>query len=46
VLYWAPVGAVLGTGPVAPWLVALAALGAPILFFADLARKRLRGPPG
>ena len=44
VLYWAPVGAVLATGPVAPWLVALAALGAPILFLADLARKRLARP--
>lgn len=44
VLYWAPVGAVLATGSVAPWLVALAALGAPILFLADLARKRLARP--
>jgi sodium/potassium-transporting ATPase subunit alpha len=44
VLYWAPVGAVLATGPVAPWLVAVAALGAPILFLADLARKRLARP--
>ena len=41
VLYVAPVAAALGTGPVAPGLVALAALGAPILFLADLARKRL-----
>jgi sodium/potassium-transporting ATPase subunit alpha len=40
-LYWAPLGAMLATGPVAPRLVALAALGAPILFLADLARKRL-----
>jgi hypothetical protein len=44
VLYWAPVGAVLATGPVAPWLVALAALGGPILFLSDLARKRLARP--
>ena len=41
VLYVPRLGAVLGTGPVAPWLVALAALGAPVLFLADLARKRL-----
>ena len=40
-LYWPPVSATLGTMPVAPWLVALAALGAPLLFLADLARKRL-----
>jgi sodium/potassium-transporting ATPase subunit alpha len=43
-LYWAPLGAVLGTGPVAPWLVGLAAVGAPILFLVDLARKRLMRP--
>ncbi len=42
--YWAPLGAVLGTGPVAPWLVGLAAVGAPILFLVDLARKRLVRP--
>jgi sodium/potassium-transporting ATPase subunit alpha len=44
VLYWAPLAAVLQTGPVAPWLVALAALGAPVLFLVDLARKRLARP--
>jgi len=41
VLYWPPLGAVLGTGPVAPWLVGLAALGGPLLFLADWLRKRL-----
>jgi sodium/potassium-transporting ATPase subunit alpha len=41
VLYWPPLAAVLGTGPAAPWLVALAALGAPFVFLADFARKRL-----
>jgi sodium/potassium-transporting ATPase subunit alpha len=46
VLYWPPLGSMLATGPVAPRLVALAALGAPILFLADLARKRLRRPEG
>jgi sodium/potassium-transporting ATPase subunit alpha len=40
VVYWPALGAVLGTGPVAPWLVGLAALGTPVLFFADMARKR------
>ncbi|MBL8608762.1 MAG: cation-transporting P-type ATPase [Myxococcales bacterium] len=40
VLYWPPLNAALGTAPVAPWLVALAALGAPLFFAADLARKR------
>ncbi len=39
-LYWPALAAVLGTGPAAPWLVALAALGAPLVFLADLARKR------
>jgi sodium/potassium-transporting ATPase subunit alpha len=39
-LYWPPLGAALGTGPVAPWLVGLAALGGPIVFLADLVRKR------
>jgi len=41
-LYWAPLAHALGTGPAAPWLVALAALGAPLLFAADWARKRRR----
>jgi sodium/potassium-transporting ATPase subunit alpha len=41
VLYWPPLGTALGTGPVAPWLVGLAALGAPVLFLADVARKRV-----
>ncbi len=44
VLYWPPLQRALGTGPVAPWLVALAALGAPLLFVADLARKRRTRP--
>jgi sodium/potassium-transporting ATPase subunit alpha len=41
VLYWPPLRAALGTGPIAPWLIGLAALGAPVLFLADLARKQL-----
>lgn len=40
-LYVPAVGAVLGTGPVDPAMVATAALGAPALFCVDLARKRL-----
>jgi sodium/potassium-transporting ATPase subunit alpha len=40
VLYWAPLAGALGTGPVAPGLVAIAALGGPLLFGADLLRKR------
>jgi sodium/potassium-transporting ATPase subunit alpha len=41
VLYWPRMHAALGTAPVAPWIVAVAALGAPLLFLADLGRKRL-----
>jgi sodium/potassium-transporting ATPase subunit alpha len=33
----------LGTAPVAPWLVALSAVGAAVLLVADIARKRLVG---
>jgi sodium/potassium-transporting ATPase subunit alpha len=48
--FWPPLARVLGTGPVAPWLVAVAALGGPLVFLADLARKRAgvdpRSPPG
>jgi sodium/potassium-transporting ATPase subunit alpha len=40
VVYAPPVGRVLGTGPTPPWLVGLAALGAPVLFLADWLRKR------
>jgi magnesium-transporting ATPase (P-type) len=40
-LYWPPLRAALGTGPVEPWIIGLAALGAPLLFGADLMRKRL-----
>jgi len=40
-LHWPPLRAALGTGPVPPALVGLAALGAPVVFLADLARKRL-----
>jgi len=48
-LYWPPLRAALGTGPVEPWIIGLAALGAPVLFLADLMRKRLamaRASPG
>jgi sodium/potassium-transporting ATPase subunit alpha len=41
VLYWPPLSRALGTGPIAPWLVGLAALGGPVLFFADWMRKRV-----
>lgn len=41
VIYWPPLNAALGTAPLAPRLFALAALGAPLLFALDLARKRL-----
>jgi sodium/potassium-transporting ATPase subunit alpha len=41
VLYWPPLAALLGTGPVAFWIYALAWLGIPLLFLLDLARKRL-----
>jgi sodium/potassium-transporting ATPase subunit alpha len=40
-LGWEPLRAALGMAPVSPWLVALAALGAPVVFLADLARKRV-----
>ncbi|MCE9576048.1 MAG: cation-transporting P-type ATPase [Deltaproteobacteria bacterium] len=42
VLYWAPLAGALGTGPPPTGLVALAALGAPLVFGADWARKRWR----
>ena len=40
-LYWRPLSLALGTSLAAPWLISLAALGGPLLFFADYARKRL-----
>jgi len=40
-VYWLPLSSALGTGPVAPWLIGLAALGGPFLFLADYARKHL-----
>jgi hypothetical protein len=43
VLYWPPLSQGLGTGPIAPCLVGLAALGGPVLFFADWMRKRVSG---
>jgi sodium/potassium-transporting ATPase subunit alpha len=43
--FWPPMGRALGTGPVAPWLVGVAALGAPLVFLADLARKRWTTAP-
>jgi hypothetical protein len=47
-LYFAPLADVLGTGPVDLDVYALAWLGAPLLFLADFARKRLlaRGRKG
>jgi sodium/potassium-transporting ATPase subunit alpha len=41
VLYVPTVAQVLGTGPVAGWLYGLAWLGAPLIFGADYARKRI-----
>ncbi len=41
VVYLPPVGRALGTGPIPPWLLGLAALGAPVLFVADWLRKRV-----
>ncbi len=41
VIYWPPLNRALGTAPVAPWLFALAGLGGPLLFVADLTRKRI-----
>jgi sodium/potassium-transporting ATPase subunit alpha len=40
VLYVPPVASVLQTGPVEGWVYGLAALGAPLIFGADYARKR------
>ncbi|HEU5072965.1 MAG TPA: cation-transporting P-type ATPase [Polyangiaceae bacterium] len=42
VLYVPPVADVLQTGPVEPWVYGLAALGAPLIFCADYARKRFK----
>lgn len=40
-LYWPPLQAILGTAPVPPSMLLLAALGIPLLFTLDLLRKRL-----
>jgi sodium/potassium-transporting ATPase subunit alpha len=40
-LYWPPLSKVLNTGPIPLWQLGLAALGAPLLFLLDLARKRV-----
>jgi len=40
VVYLPPLSRALGTGPLPPWLLGLAALGAPVLFLADALRKR------
>jgi sodium/potassium-transporting ATPase subunit alpha len=40
VAYFPPLRRALGTGPMAPGLLGLAALGGPVLFLADGARKR------
>jgi sodium/potassium-transporting ATPase subunit alpha len=45
VLYVEPVRSFLGTAPVAPHFVALAAAGAPLFFAIDLLRKRLVRAP-
>ncbi len=42
VLYFPPVSSAIGTGPVPAHFVALAALGCPLLWALDLARKRVR----
>jgi sodium/potassium-transporting ATPase subunit alpha len=41
VVYLPPLGRALGTGPIPPWRLGLAALGVPVLFLADWLRKRL-----
>jgi sodium/potassium-transporting ATPase subunit alpha len=41
VLYVPPIQSVLGTGPVSPHFVLLAALGAPLIFGLDYLRKRV-----
>jgi len=41
ILYWPPAQAVIGTGPVAPGIYALAWAGIPLIFGSDYARKRL-----
>jgi sodium/potassium-transporting ATPase subunit alpha len=41
VVYVPSLGRALGTGPISPWLLGLAALGAPVLFLADWLRKRV-----
>ncbi len=41
VVHLPPLARALGTGPIPPWLLGLAALGAPVLFLADWLRKRL-----
>ncbi len=46
VVYLPFVGRALGTGPIPPWLLGLAALGAPVLFLADWLRKRGRAAFG
>ena len=40
VVYLPALGRALGTGPIPPWILGLAALGAPVLFLADWLRKR------
>jgi sodium/potassium-transporting ATPase subunit alpha len=40
-LYTPALNRVLGTGPVDPWIYALAWLGVPLIFLSDLARKRV-----
>jgi uncharacterized BrkB/YihY/UPF0761 family membrane protein len=37
---WPPLFRALGTGPLPAWALSLAATGAPLVFLADLARKR------
>ncbi len=44
-LYWPPLSRVLGTAPLPLGWVALAAVGAPLFFLADLGYKRLRADP-
>ncbi|MBX3128042.1 MAG: cation-transporting P-type ATPase [Polyangiaceae bacterium] len=41
VVYWPPLNRLLGTAPVPAGWVAFAALGAPVFFVVDVARKRL-----
>ena len=45
VVYVPPLGRALGTGPISPGLLGVAALGAPVVLLADWLRKRVAARP-